>query len=197
MARKQDENVVRPHNYDGIQEYDNALPRWWVGLFVFGIVFAVIYFVAYHVMGLPSLEDEMRSDAHQLSTMQQMAGGSPGTAGDGATEAAGGVLSDRLANADFIAEGKEVYVTNCSPCHGPEGQGLVGPNLVDRFWIHGGSAEAVVKTISDGVPEKGMIAWKPILGQKKVEQSAAFILSLRGTNPANPKPAEGTEYTGQ
>lgn len=195
MAHNTEENKVRSHEYDGIQEYDNALPRWWVGLFVFGIVFGVIYFVYMHVIGAPTLADEMRIDQAKLTAMHGSTGGSGGTPDQGA--AAGGGFAERIKDKAVIAEGKVVYDTNCSPCHGAEGQGVVGPNLTDTFWINGGAPTAILHTVLEGVPEKGMISWKPVIGEKKAEQAVAYLLTFQGTHPANAKPAEGTEYKGQ
>ena len=93
-----------------------------------------------------------------------------------------------------MAAGKTHYMTNCMPCHGAAGEGTIGPNLTDESWVHGGSDDAIIKTIAVGVAAKGMPGWKAVLGQKKVEQVAAYVISLQGSNPANGKAAEGEVF---
>jgi cytochrome c oxidase cbb3-type subunit 3 len=97
-------------------------------------------------------------------------------------------------NAAAIAAGKETFATNCVPCHGQQGQGIIGPNLTDNYWLHGNTYADIVNTITNGVPDKGMIAWKATLNPEKIRQVAAYVLSLKGTNPPNPKPPQGVEY---
>ena len=94
-----------------------------------------------------------------------------------------------------ITEGKTIFNTNCTVCHGPAGGGLIGPNLTDEFWIHGGGVVNVFKTIKYGVPVKGMISWQNQLNPKQMQAVANYILTLKGTNPANGKQPEGTIYT--
>jgi cytochrome c oxidase cbb3-type subunit 3 len=92
-----------------------------------------------------------------------------------------------------ISKGEALYRTTCAACHGDQGQGVVGPNLTDAFWIHGGRPEAVVASIAGGYPEKGMPSWKPTLGPEKVRLAAAYVLSLKGRAVPNPKAPQGTE----
>jgi cytochrome c oxidase cbb3-type subunit 3 len=97
-----------------------------------------------------------------------------------------------LTTPDDLQKGQEVFTTNCVPCHGMNAGGIVGPNLTDDYWIHGGGIKNVFKTITQGVPDKGMISWAAILSPKQIQQVASYILSLHGTNPPNGKPPEGT-----
>ena len=90
-----------------------------------------------------------------------------------------------------ISGGAAVYQANCIACHGAQGQGVVGPNLTDPFWIHGGGPEAVLASITHGYPDKGMPAWKPVLGAEKVRLAAAYVLSLHGLNVAGGKAPQG------
>lgn len=184
MENKNQESVdqLRPHVYDGIEEYDNPLPRWWVGGFYLCIAFSVIYMGYYHIAGGPSTLDEMNTTlAAHKEEAAQASGSSSG----------GGDLTAMLADQNAIAAGKEIYQQNCTPCHGQVGEGVVGPNLVDKYWLHGGKPEEILKTISEGVVEKGMIAWTPLLGMEKVKQVTAFVHSIGGTNPPNAKAPEG------
>ncbi|MEM9327550.1 MAG: hypothetical protein AAGA85_17925, partial [Bacteroidota bacterium] len=74
------------------------------------------------------------------------------------------------------------------------GEGGIGPNFADPYWIHGGSKGDIVATIENGVPTKGMISWKNQLSQPEIQQVSAFIISLEGTNPANQKAPQGELY---
>lgn len=87
--------------------------------------------------------------------------------------------------------GRQLFQVNCSPCHGSEGQGIVGPNLTDEYWLHGGSSTEITKTIMFGVPEKGMLAWKNILKPEQIGQLIAFIHSIQGSKPENAKAPQG------
>ena len=90
-----------------------------------------------------------------------------------------------------LAEGKKIFQKNCVSCHGPQGQGGIGPNLTDDYWIHGAGINNVAHTITVGVPAKGMITWRGILTDKQILQVASYVLTLHGTNPPNPKAPQG------
>jgi mono/diheme cytochrome c family protein len=96
-----------------------------------------------------------------------------------------------------LSAGKSIFATNCVICHGSAGEGLVGPNLTDEYWIHGGSLEAIVQTIKVGNPAKGMVPWEPILSEREILQVASYIRSLQGTNPPNAKAPEGERYVAE
>ncbi len=195
MSTENDENKtgnapVRPHVADDIQEYDNPLPRWWVGMFYLCTIFAVGYFAYYHFMGGTSLLAELnqtltaRDEARNLA--KDNAEGSP-------TSAVGVSLEAVLGDPQQISAGKEHFAQNCAPCHGQSGEGLIGPNLTDAFWLHGGKPDDIRRTIAQGVPDKGMIAWESILDAQKIASLTAFIVSIKGTNPPNAKPPQGNE----
>jgi len=170
---------LRPFIADGIQEYDNALPRWWVWLFNGTIVFSVAYVLWLHVFQGETLQQEYQRELAESKSAQAAAPAA--TAGGAADEST------------LIAAGKTSYMTNCVPCHGSQGEGGVGPNLTDNFWIHGGSKEAITKSIAAGIAEKGMPPWQPVLGDKKVAELASYVMTLKGTNPPNGKAPQGTE----
>ena len=81
-------------------------------------------------------------------------------------------------------------------CHGPQGQGLIGPNLTDTSWIHGGKLSEIKNTIENGVLDKGMLAWKGVLSPDEINNVVAYVHSLKGTNPPNPKAAQGVVVDG-
>jgi cytochrome c oxidase cbb3-type subunit 3 len=180
-------DVERPYVVDGIKEYDNPLPPWWVALFYFTIVFGVAYMAYLHLFGGETIEEELRQDRQRYAELKAERAEERAAATEGS-------LAERLQDPSLVAAGQEVYQTNCAACHGNQGQGLVGPNLTDKYWIHGGAPQDIVHTIQKGVPQKGMVAWESILGPDKIEQAAAYVLSLGGTNPPNPKPPEGDVY---
>jgi cytochrome c oxidase cbb3-type subunit III len=185
-SNHQDSNEapIRPYEADGIRELDNNLPSWWVGLFVFTGVFALLYLVYVHLIGGTSIKKEY---ADSLKVTYAAPENSPGESDEPKD------LNAMVGHAGSIAKGKETFTANCAPCHGSNGEGKIGPNLTDKFWLHGGKPEQIYATILNGAPEKGMPAWGSILGEQKVRQLAAFVTSLKGTNPPNPKAPQGTE----
>ena len=176
------------HNYDGIQEYDNPLPRWWVYLFWVTIVFAVLYWFNVPGFGvgkgrIASYVADSTAAAASLASVAPVAGPTP--------EALAAAAKDPA----VIAEGKAVYTTNCVACHRPDGGGLVGPNLTDDYWIHGASLPEIRSTISIGVLAKGMPEWGKILKPEQVTAAAVYVATLHGTNPVNPKAPDGVKAT--
>jgi cytochrome c oxidase cbb3-type subunit III len=146
---------------DGIEEYDNPLPDWWLGLFWLTIVWALGYTLHYHFIAERSQEKALAAELAAAEVRWPQSG-----------EAGAFVVTDALATA-----GEAVYQTNCAACHGARLDGGIGPALADGEWIHGGEPEQVLHTIMEGVPAKGMPGWGPILGPERVKQVAAYILS--------------------
>ena len=188
MARKRIKDELLDHDYDGIQELDNDLPPWWLYMFYFTIIFGFVYLLYYHVFDIgdspvAAYEKEMQQAAVQY------AGGEAG--GISATDESLVAFTD----ADNLARGKEIFLTNCMVCHGASGEGGIGPNMTDEYWIHGGSMKQIVNIINVGVPAKGMISWKPVLNPEQIRQVSSYILSLQGTNPPNSKAPEGEKVS--
>ena len=174
--------LLLDHEADGIHELDNNLPRWWVWLFYLTIVYAIGYLGYYHVLKAGDLQDA----AFQK---EFAAGEALKTIALTKFEATLGTLAPSK-ETSVLAQGKQTFVTLCAPCHRPDGGGLVGPNLCDDYWIHGSNYADNVRTILNGVPDKGMITWKGILKPNEVQAVASYIYTLRGTHPPNPKPPE-------
>lgn len=182
MSDDRNEVPVLEHDADGIRELDNLLPRWWVWLFWGCNVFALGYMLYFHTFHMGDLQaasyvkearsgEELKTAAlaefeANLSTFQ------PST------------------DPSVLSQGSQIFATYCAPCHRPDGGGLVGPNLTDDYWIHGAAYSDNLKTIINGVPEKGMLSWRGVLKPNEVQAVASFIYSLRGSNPPNPKQAE-------
>lgn len=176
------------HEYDGIRELDNSLPPWWLWMFYGTIIFAGAYFWYYNVShkGPNQLQEyEIAMEVAELQKAQQLS-----AQGNMIDETNVTVITDEAA----IEEGKEIYQTNCAVCHGKEGEGLVGPNFTDKYWLHGGSVNDIFSVIKYGVPEKGMISWKDQLRPAAIQKVSSYILTFQGTNPPNQKEAEGELY---
>ncbi len=185
---EKEESIVLDHEFDGIKELDNVLPPWWKYLFYASIVFAVVYMLDYHVLNIsPTSEAEYRGEikAAELQRAELM--------GSGAliTEKTVTLLTEQ---ADIMA-GSEIFKKNCVACHGTKAEGLVGPNLTDDFWIHGGGIKNIFTTITNGVPDKGMLSWKTQLKPKEIQEVASYVISLHGSNPPNAKPPQGTKWS--
>jgi len=179
------DKLLDGHEYDGIMELDNKLPKWWLGLFYITIIFAVIYVLRYHVLKTADLQ-AMEYEKEVAEAIDKYKSAKPDVIDASTVE----VLTD----AASMEAGKAIYDKNCMVCHLSKGEGLVGPNMTDEYWIHGGSMADIYDIIVVGVPAKGMISWKDQLSPTEIQQVASFILSLQGTNPPNPKAPEGELY---
>lgn len=179
------ENVIlKEKPYDGIVEHDHPLPNWWVAIFILSIIFSVFYYGYYEIFDGPSTDQEL---AAKMEVIQSSVA-ETSTGDDFAN------LDERVKDAALIPIGQQVYSTKCFMCHGDKGQGLIGPNMADNFWIHGNTPADILKVIQKGVPEKGMVPWESVLSAEEQIATVAFLLSLKGTNPPGGKPPEGTEY---
>lgn len=186
MSQENEFDKVRPYVADGIEEYDNPLPSWWTWLFILTIFFGIAYMIDLHLFAWDLLDEELKNE--QLAYEAQQKALLQSTQGPGES------VEKRMKDSELIEQGKMVFQGNCAACHGASGEGLVGPNLTDPYWIHGGAANDIIQTIAKGVPEKGMIAWSSILGPKKIEAAAAYVMSLSGSHPANAKGPQGVEF---
>jgi cytochrome c oxidase cbb3-type subunit 3 len=184
MNNNPNEASLLDHEIDGIRELDNLLPRWWVWLFNLTIVFSVIYMIYYHVAGV--------GDLQAAEYTKEWKCGEEIKSASIAKFEAGIALLTPSADKAVVGDGQRLFVTYCAPCHRPDGGGLVGPNLCDDYWIHGSNYVDNVKTIINGVPAKGMLAWRGVLNPDQIKAVSSYIYTLRGTTPPNPKPAENT-----
>ena len=187
MSAPRDEDRLLEHQYDEIQEYDNPLPGWWSLLLWATVVWAALYFFNF-IPGIGTGRGRIAS--YQRDSLAAVAkyGTPQQQAEKGIDEAA--VLA-ALEDPAQIAAGRQVFVTTCAPCHQADGGGNIGPNLTDDYWLHGGRPRDILATVTNGVPDKGMPTWGPVLGPQKVAQVAAFVVTLHGTHPAKPKAPQG------
>ena len=165
-----DANIM-DHEYDGIMELDNSLPPWWLYLFYGTIIFAIFYSVKFFSFGDYNQIDEYNTEIENankdVATFKANFGGSEINENSVAIST----------NAEELAEGKEIFKKNCTPCHLENGGGLVGPNLTDEYWIHGNTIKDLFRTITFGVPEKGMIPWESQLKPQQIQNVASYILT--------------------
>lgn len=181
--------LLMDHNYDGIQELDNRLPPWWLYLFYGGIIFGAIYMVKYEMLGGDDQETELRKEIAQAEIdIAEYKKHAP----DLLDEKSVVLLTDAAA----LASGKTIYTNNCAACHRADGGGQIGPNLTDDHWIFGGDVKNLFHTITNGGRDgKGMVAWKGTLKPTEIQHVSSYILSLQGSNPKDPKAAEGELWT--
>lgn len=162
MSKETNQLLGHADEADGIEEYDNPLPDWWVGLFWLTIIWGVGYGIHYHFIAHRSAEKALAAEV---------------LAAEARWPAQAAASVEFVVTPEAIAAGETVYQANCVACHGAGLEGGIGPSFVDDEWIHGGDEASVIKTITDGVPEKGMLAWGPIIGPEQVNQVAAYVLS--------------------
>jgi cytochrome c oxidase cbb3-type subunit 3 len=181
-------DIQLDHDYDGIKELDNSLPPWWLYGFYVSILIAIGYIYVQHFSDIGMSQTEEYEIAMKRGEDER------------AAYAARQVNTIDEKNLVMLTDqksldvGASIFKANCAACHGQEGQGGVGPNLTDKFWIHGGSIGHIYKTIKNGVPEKGMIAWKTQLQPATMHKIASYIQTLQGTNPPNQKGPQGEPY---
>ena len=185
---EQERDVLLDHDYDGIRELDNKLPPWWIWGFYVTIVFAFVYVFYYHFSGSGKLmvaeyQEELSQAALENEERIRMK-----------TDFVTAENVVRLTDQAALSEGAVIFQKNCLACHGDKGQGNVGPNVTDAYWLHGGGIKNIFHTINEGVPSKGMISWKTQLSPKQIQQVSSYIMNLQGTNPAGAKDPQGELY---
>lgn len=188
VSVEKEADVLLDHDYDGIQELDNALPPWWKYGFYFTIVVGFIYLLNFHVFGIgknPTEEYHAEMESARIQKERYEANNK-----DRVDE-----NNVPMADAVGIKEGEKLFETNCVACHLKGGAGSVGPNLTDDYWMHKGSLNDIYNTIKVGYPDKGMQSWSSQFNPKQISYLASYIKSLRGTNPPNAKEAQGELFT--
>lgn len=188
VAIEKEEEIILNHNYDGIRELDNDLPPWWKYGFYVTIVFAVIYLFNFHVIGGGYLQTDEYNASVYLAKMakeeyQKMNA-------NNVNESSVTLLMDKAE----IAKGETMYKENCFACHGKLGEGGVGPNLTDDYWLHGGSIKDIFISLKYGWPDKGMKSWQADFSPVQIHQIASYIKTLKGSNPVNAKAPQGDLY---
>jgi cytochrome c oxidase cbb3-type subunit 3 len=174
----------RVHEYDGIVEHDNELPLWWQLTLYGAVVFALVYWFGRRMDAIQSPEQAYAQDVAAERALAAERARARGTIDDA-------MLATLGRDPATVSQGKEVFVSNCAPCHKPDGGGNIGPNLTDAYWIHGGKPTEIFKDIEEGVPAKGMPTWGPILGEQRLEAVVAYVISIENTNVPGGKAPQG------
>lgn len=184
---EEEHEIVLDHNYDGIRELDNKLPPWWLYGFYLTIIFAAIYLARFHVFdGYTQKEEYEQEVAEAKAAIKEYKKNNKDLIDLESVQF--------VTNEDDLSAGKKVYTTNCVACHKADGGGGIGPNLTDKHWILGGGIKNVYETISKGGRSgKGMVAWENQLSAEEMQQVASYVLTLQGTEPAQPKEPQGEE----
>lgn len=190
-----EKDLLLNHEYDGIKELDNHMPKWWLYLFYFTIAFGAVYLVYYTITGV-GLNQHEEYEAEMAAAAEKYGLTPDGEEG----EAVAAFTWEYQTDAASIENGKSIFMSTnnlCFTCHGNSGEGLVGPNLTDDMWLHGCSAEELATSISTGFPDKGMIAYGSgaRLSDEDLTDVISYIASLQGTEPANPKPVDEARAT--
>ncbi|GAA4923732.1 cbb3-type cytochrome c oxidase N-terminal domain-containing protein [Mucilaginibacter defluvii] len=184
----EEESLLTEHDFDGIKELNNPTPAWFMGLFYITIVFAVGYLLVYHVFGIGQLQDQEYQTEMTIANKEKEVF---------LSKSANRVDENTVTlskDGAVLQSGATVFKTHCAACHGENGQGVVGPNLTDEYWLHGGKINDVFKTIKYGVQAKGMPNWEKQLTPKQIADVANYIKSIYGTKPAGAKEAQGDIY---
>ena len=184
---EKERDILLDHNYDGIRELDNSLPPWWKYSFYLSIVWAICYLFYFYIGGGPSTHDEYIAEIQQAKIDVDAYNKKNASNVDESNV--------KFADAAGITEGQDIFKTNCAACHGMAGEGMVGPNLTDDYWLHGGSANELFKTVKYGWPAKGMKSWESDLSAVQIRNVISYIHSIHGTNPANAKAPQGELFS--
>lgn len=185
----QEKDALLSHDYDGIHELDNDLPPWWKWMFYISIVFSVVYIWFYHFTPAdnPVSVAEYETEVLEAKLAREAY----------LAKAANLIDETNVAlatEATELSSGKVLYDQNCKACHGGGGEGGIGPNLTDEYWLHGGDIASVFKTVKYGVPQNGMLPWQDKMTPKQMQEVSSYILSLQGTNPPNAKAPQGEKF---
>ena len=179
------------HEVDGIAEYDNPSPGWLNAILWGALIFSVLYIAFYALsFGPASHKSEYRREAVQAHAALQAYYDANPIVPPSAVQLLAGAVDQKV-----IDLGRARFVKTCASCHGEAAQGLIGPNLTDENWLHGGKVTQVFSTIAKGVPAKGMPPWGRAVAPKELAALVSYLRSVQGTRPANPKEPEGKAVT--
>lgn len=184
MAKFEDKVL---HDVDGIEEYDNPLPGWLMAILWGALIFSVLYLAFYALsFGEGSMESEYRSESvADLAVIQTYFDANP-LVPPTAIELLKGARDEAV-----LATGAARFTKTCAACHGESAQGLIGPNLCDDHWLHGGGVTQIFQTLVKGVPAKGMPPWGRAIPPEELAALVSYIRSLQGTTPAKARAPEG------
>ena len=178
------------HDIDGIKEYDNPMPGWLMAIWWGSLIFSAAYLMFFALsFGEGTMDAEYRQQTQDAVTSVQAYFDAHPLIPPKPAELLAGAT-----NAAIVDAGASRFARSCAPCHGEHAQGLIGPNLTDDRWLHGGSVEQIFQTVAKGWPAKGMPPWGRALRPDELAAVVSYVRSLQGSNPANPRPAEGDVF---
>lgn len=187
-SEKSEAELILDEDFDGISELDNPTPPWYNFIFYISIGVAILYILNYHVFKIGKLQTDEYTIAVDESKI----------AVDAYLKKTGNLIDEnnvtQVTDKKTIAEAGLIFIDKCAVCHLADGGGMVGPNLTDQYWIHGGDVKSIFKTIKYGVPAKGMISWQNTFSSKQMQALASYVRSLQGTIPAKAKEPQGNLY---
>jgi cytochrome c oxidase cbb3-type subunit 3 len=184
---KYEDELLIGHEYDGIREYDNPIPPWLSLIFTGTIIWSFFYVVAINLGYIDRYEESLEEGQQAIASMRRETQANQ-------KKMSNKLLAKAVDKSKRVKNGKKLFTSNCSPCHGKKGGGQIGPNLTDKYWIHGGKLTDIYKTIANGVQAKQMPAWKSKLKRKEMVDVVAFVRSIQGTEPPDAKKPEGDPY---
>lgn len=163
MSTQEETEEMRGHaeDSDGIEEYDNQLPTWWVGLFILTVIWGVWLILDWHVFDSKTLSGQFAARIADLGL-------------DEGPDLSGFVID---VNEGSVTAGRDVYVEKCAVCHQADGSGNIGPSLIDAEWRYDHHVEGILVSIAIGRPN-GMPGWLAPLGEEKVTAVTAYVASL-------------------
>ena len=175
------------HELDGIKEYDNPMPGWLMAIWWGSLLFAAAYLIFYALnFGEGSMEAEYRQATQQAVTaVDAYFAANPLVPPSPAQMLAG------AADPAVLEAGRARFTKTCAACHGERAQGLIGPNLTDDRWIHGGTVEQIFQSVAKGWPAKGMPPWGRALKPEELTALVSYVRSIQGSSPPNARAPEG------
>ncbi len=182
-------DVVLDHEVDGIREYDNPMPGWLMAIWWGSLIFAAAYLAFFALAFAPSTLDAQYRAEEVASRARLQAYYDANPMVPPSTQE----LLAGAASPEILAVGSERYAKTCASCHGDAAQGLIGPNLTDAYWLHGGRVTQIFSTVAKGVPAKGMPPWGRAIAPEELLALVSYVRSLQGSNPADPKQPEGEQ----
>lgn len=182
-SNEPDRDVLLDHAYDGIKEYDNPMPGWWVWLFVATIVFSFFYVLYYHVGTGPSIYDRLESEQARYGEMI--------IARFGELKPDEQTIGMLMRDENVISSMAGLYRGRCAQCHAADGSGGVGPNLTNDYYIRVRTLPDIATIISKGVVDRGMPAWEDQFSETQIVLLSAYVAHLRGTSPGRGTAPQG------
>lgn len=183
-VRQDEKHLLLDHDYDGIQELNHPLPRWWNGIFYAAIAFSLAYYAYYELLGGPSLRTEFEAEYAAVARVQAEF--------KAAHSAFSRAVYDQTLADDGVKKGAVVYENYCLPCHMENGRGDTGPNLTDEYWLVAkGTPESVYSVVFNGSEANGMPVWSEMISQEEIYQAVAYVMALKNTHAKDGKAPQG------